>query len=61
MGDAVREKYMHDRPTTFRESRIRFWLEREQQLREHMERVNPEWLERDPTDDLYNEETGWPK
>jgi hypothetical protein len=34
VGDAVREKYMRDYPAAFRESRITYWLERGQQLRE---------------------------
>jgi hypothetical protein len=50
-----------DYPAACRESRITYWLERGQQLREHMERVKPEWLAKDPTEDLYDDEPGLPK
>jgi antitoxin VapB len=54
--EALREKLERERVPQIDEERMQYILDLGRQVREHMERVNPEWLERDPTDDLYDED-----
>jgi len=55
--EAVREKLDRKRKPVINEARMRYWLDFGQRVRET---ADPEWLARDPTDDLYDE-FGLPK
>ena len=59
--EAVRSELDRTRTPPINDERMNFWLERGREIRAHLERVNPESLERDPIEDLYDEETGLPK
>lgn len=50
--DALREKLERERTPPINEERMRYWAEFGQLVRE---RADPEWLARDPTEDLYDE------
>ena len=54
--EAVREKL--EREPTINEERIQYWLKVGQEIRAS---ADPEWLARDPTEDLYDDESGLPK
>lgn len=54
--EAVRDRLERKRQPVVDEERMRYILGLGRQVREHMQRVNPEWLERDPTEDLYDED-----
>ena len=58
--EALREKLERERVPQINEERMRYVLELGRQVREHMERVNPDWLASDPSEDLYDED-GLPK
>jgi hypothetical protein len=60
VAEAVQEKLARDYKAAINEERMRYILGLVRQVREHMERVNPEWLAKDPTHELYDE-SGLPK
>lgn len=55
--EAVREKLERDRRPQINEARMQYWLDFGQRVRET---ADPEWLARDPFEDLYDE-FGLPK
>ena len=59
--EAMRDRLERKRAPQINEERMQYWLNRGREIRAHLEKVNPEWLEGDPTADLYDEETGLPK
>jgi hypothetical protein len=59
--ELAEERLERDRQPRVNEERMQYWLDRGKEIRTHLMRTNPEWLEHDPTDDLYDEETGLPK
>lgn len=56
--EAVREKLERDRKPQINEARMQYWLDFGQRVRET---ADPAWLERDPFEDLYDDELGLPK
>jgi antitoxin VapB len=56
--EAVQEKLVRERKPQINEERMNYWLEYGKKVREA---ADPEWLAKDPFEDLYDEETGLPK
>ncbi len=55
--EAVREKLERERKPQINEARMQYWLDFGQRVRET---ADPEWLDRDPFEELYDE-NGLPK
>lgn len=56
--EAVQEKLDRERKPQINQERMNYWLEYGKRVRES---ADPEWLAKDPFEDLYDEETGLPK
>lgn len=56
--EAVREKLDRERTPAINEARVQYWLDFGQRVRET---ADPEWLAKDPFEDLYDDELGLPK
>jgi len=56
--EAVREKLERERNPVINEARMQYWLDFGQRVRET---ADPEWLAKDPFEDLYDEKLGLPK
>ena len=58
--EALREKLEREHKPRVDEARIQYWLQRGREIRAQIELIDPESLQRDPTDDLYDD-LGLPK
>jgi antitoxin VapB len=56
--EAVQEKLDRERKPQINEERMNYWLEYGKRVRKT---ADPEWLAKDPFEDLYDDETGLPK
>lgn len=56
--EAVRKQLEHERKPQINEARMQYWLDFGQRIRETSD---PAWLERDPFEELYDDELGLPK
>jgi len=56
--EAVREKLDRKRKPAINEARMQYWLDFGQRV---CETADPEWLAKDPFEELYDDEFGLPK
>ena len=59
--EALREKLERDHKPRIDDAIVQKWLARGSEIRAHIEKIDPESLQRDPFEDLYGDKLGLPK